>query len=428
VRRRQEQDNEGRHAPAAADLVLYLSDAFGDRVNDRLRLLTGLLRSAYWECQLDALYPAGNLIAGWRGDYQELVAVIGERIHGGHPRTRHRAVHVLERLGGLAAPAADALAVALDATTTRALPHTEAEGVQLPWVIEWPQGPSVSPALGAFARMGDKRALPMLAWALDHEPMPEGALYCVVALGPRAAPLIPQLLRRLRHLPTDDRRDHRRDNVIYALSAIGPAATEALPDLLGGPITFVVLESFAAIGADAESCVPLLRRAVTSGDQALEAAAARSLWRVAGDPCPALAVADRWLAEDSESVWRAAADLLAELGQATRTQLTELRRLTRREDRTNWTPLGAAHALWRITGDPGPLLPVLEQAWTSNSFTKLKVASLWVEVGPAATGARPLLTAELGQIRRLNNASYVPYDEELLIRCRAALATIGAGG
>jgi hypothetical protein len=173
--------------------------------------------------------------------------------------------------------------------------------------------------------------------------------------------------------------------------------------------------------------VPLLRRAVTSDDQALAAAAARSLWRVAGDPCPALAVADRWLAEDGESAWRAAADLLAELGQATRTQLTELRRLTRREDRTSWIPLGAAHALWRITGDPGPLLPVLEQAWTSNSFTRLKVASLWVEVGPAATGARPLLTDELGQIRRHNNA-YVPDDEELLIRCRAALAAIGAGG
>jgi hypothetical protein len=63
-----------------------VSDAYGHRVNDRLRLLTGLLRSPDWECQLDALYPAGTLIAGWRGDYQELVAVIGERIHDGHPR------------------------------------------------------------------------------------------------------------------------------------------------------------------------------------------------------------------------------------------------------------------------------------------------------------------------------------------------------
>lgn len=65
-----------------------LSNAFGDRVKDRLRLLTGLLHSPDWECQLDALYPVSNLIDGWRGDYRELITVIGERIRDGHARTR----------------------------------------------------------------------------------------------------------------------------------------------------------------------------------------------------------------------------------------------------------------------------------------------------------------------------------------------------
>jgi hypothetical protein len=106
VRRLHEQDNEGRRSPEAADLVGHLSSALGDRVNDRLRLLSGLLRSADWECQLDALYPAANLIREWRADYRELIAMIGERIRHGHPRTRPRAVRALENLGELVMPAA----------------------------------------------------------------------------------------------------------------------------------------------------------------------------------------------------------------------------------------------------------------------------------------------------------------------------------
>lgn len=299
-------------------------------------------------------------------------------------------------------------------------------------MIEWPQGPSVSPALRGLVRMGDLRALPMLAWALDYEPMPDGAASCVIPFGPRAAPLMPQLLRRLRDLPTDDRHDHRRDSIVYALSAIGPAAGEALPDLLGGPVTEAVLRAFAAIGADAEACVPVLRQSATAANRHLAVPAARSLWRIARDPDPALAVADRCLAEDIEPAWHNAASLLEDLGQATKTQLTRLRQLTQVEGRTYWTPLSAARALWRITGDPGPLLPVLKEAWSANAYTRSEVASLWAELGPAATGARPLLTAELGQIRRHNHTGYsstnVPDDEDLLVRCRAALAAIGPGG
>jgi hypothetical protein len=92
LRELQEQGYNGRRSPEADDLVRNLSASFADRVSDRLRLLTGLLRSPDWECQLDALYPASNLICGWRGDYRELIAVIGERIGDGHPRTRSRAV------------------------------------------------------------------------------------------------------------------------------------------------------------------------------------------------------------------------------------------------------------------------------------------------------------------------------------------------
>ena len=75
---------------------------------------------------------------------------------------------------------------------------------------------------------------------------------------------------------------------------------------------------------------------------------------------------------------------------------------------------------------------MLEQAWTANTYTRLKVASFWAELGPAASNARPLLTAELGELRRHNktgsSSTDVPDDEELLVRCRTALAAIGPGG
>ena len=107
--------------------------------------------------------------------------------------------------------------------------------------------------------------------------------------------------------------------------------------------------------------------------------------QLAGAPAAALAVADRCFAEDSEFAWREGAVLLADIGQATKTQLAQLAQLTRRKDSTSWTPLSAATALWRITGDLGPLLPALEEAWTANAHTRLKVVSLWAELGPAAT-------------------------------------------
>ncbi|MFI6743533.1 HEAT repeat domain-containing protein [Nonomuraea sp. NPDC050451] len=430
VRRLREQDDEGRRAPGAAALVRDLSASFGDRVDDRVRLLAGLLRSRDWERHLDALTAAGNLVDDWRGDYRELIGLVGERIGDGHPRTRPRAVGVLEHLGELTAPAADALAAALESTTRRAS-HTEADA-HLPWVIEWSHGlPTVSPALRALSGTGDPRALPMLAWALDREPMPNDPGSCVIRFGPRAVPLMPLLLRRLRDLPADDPHDHRRDSVARALAAIGPAATEALPDLLGGPVTPAVLVALAAIDPDAGECLPVLRQAAAAADHRLAVPAARALWQVTGSADAALAVADRCLDDDSTYAWREAADLLAELGQATKSQSARLRRLARRKDPHGWLVLSAAHALWRITGDPAPALPVLERVWTANVHTRPRVAALWAELGPVAADSVPLLTAELGRARRHNaredgySTAQVTEDETLLGHCRAALTAVG---
>ncbi|PZG16860.1 HEAT repeat domain-containing protein [Nonomuraea aridisoli] len=343
VRRSCEQAAQCRRAPEAADLVRGLSRSYGDRVAERVRLLTGLLRSPEWECHADALPVADHLVSGWRGDYRELVGVVGERIRDGHPRTRPATVRMLEDLGEVALPAVDALAEALESTPRRAVPHTEADGTDLPWVIEWASGPpTVSPGVRVLARAGDPRALPMVAWALDHEPMPNHATSCAVSLGTRAAPLLPLLIARLRDLPAGDRFDDRRDDVAYALAAIGPAAAEALPVLLAGPHTHAVIRALGKIAATEGEVVDALRVAAGAADRRTAVTAASALWEIAGDAEPALAVAGRYLDDDDRHAWRDAAELLAGVGQATKPQLTRLRRLTRRKDPQRGRGPGAA--------------------------------------------------------------------------------------
>ncbi|MFD1930756.1 hypothetical protein ACFSKW_04610 [Nonomuraea mangrovi] len=431
VRRLREQQDEGRRAPQAAELVSSLSLSFSDRVDDRVRLLAALLRSPDWECRLDALWPAGRLIEGWRGDYGELVKLIAGQVHDGHARTRPRAVSVLRPLGAVAAPAADALAKALTDAPVRSLPHTRADERELPWVIEWPGDlPTVGPALEALSGTGDARALPMLAWVLDREPMPRHIGSLVIGFGPRAAPLVPLLRRRLRDLCSDNPHDHRRDGMAFALAAIGPAAAPALPDLLAGPLTPGVLRALVALAPEAPECLPVLCEAAAGQDRQLAVPAAKALWQVSGDADIALSVAGRCLDNDSEYAWQDGTELLAALGPAAKPHLARLRRLARRKDPYRWLPLSAARALWRATGDPAPVLPALEQAWTVNVHTRRQVASLWAEIGPAAADARRLLSAELGRARRHNvsedvySSAGLGEDEELLRLCRTALAAV----
>ncbi|MFD1325768.1 HEAT repeat domain-containing protein, partial [Micromonospora sonneratiae] len=248
VRLLHEQSNDGRRSPGAANLVRSVSASFGNRVPDRVRLLTALLRSPDWECRLDALFPASNLVDGWRGDYAELISLVGDQVGDGQPQLCSRAVQVLENLGGVAAPAADALATVLAATAERVAPHSRTTG-QTPWVIEWAQAlPTVGPALRALSGAGDPRALPMLAWALDLERMPRDVGYLVAQFGDRAAPLVPGIRRRLGDLPTDEPHDDRRDSLAAALARIGPATADALPELLDLPVTPAVQRALAAIG------------------------------------------------------------------------------------------------------------------------------------------------------------------------------------
>ncbi|MEV4538968.1 hypothetical protein AB0J82_34865 [Asanoa sp. NPDC049518] len=326
LRRQREAAAAGRRAPQAEHLARAVSNGLGDRVADRVALLSTLLASPHWECRLDAMFPAGNLINGWRGPFAPLVALVGAQLHDDHPGLRSRAAQVLENLGELSRPAADSLFAALSRSSREA--HHSTMEHELPWVVEWAQGvPTVGPALKAFAGTGDPRALPMLQWALERRELPRDVGQLIGGYGARAEYLLPIIRRRLHQL----RHDERRDNLAYAVGAMGPAAAPAVPDLMKLPASTAVVRALAAVGPGAAPAMGWLREQAAASDGRLAAAAADALYAIGGDAAPALAVYDRLLT-GNEYDQRTAAEGLGRLGPPAAAYAGQLRKLLRRKD------------------------------------------------------------------------------------------------
>ncbi|NEB83014.1 PBS lyase, partial [Streptomyces anulatus] len=95
------QENAGRGAPWAADLLRTLHVGLDDRVGDRTALLADQLRSPDRRQRIDAVRMSGGLIRAWRGPYEELVALVGTQLSDPEPRLAEAASHVLEELFGL---------------------------------------------------------------------------------------------------------------------------------------------------------------------------------------------------------------------------------------------------------------------------------------------------------------------------------------
>jgi hypothetical protein len=426
-----EREAAGRRAPHAAELVRDLSLALGDRVDDRVGLLTALLREAEWERRYDALRPAAVLIEGWRGPYQELVRLMGEQLLDPHPRLCALAAGSLQYLDQLAAPAADALARSLE-HAPRLASH-ERRGGPPAWVTVWPRDlPSTGPTLRALAALRDTRALPALRWALEHENPPGDIGFVAGSLGAAAAELVPLIRRLLRELPSVEGYDRRRDGLVAGLGSLGEAAAAALPELLTLLPHTGVLRTLGRIGPGAGRAVTALRPLLDHADRSVAVQAASALWRIEGDSAPVLPVFVRVL---DGGGWESTAAIagIAALGPAGASQAPRLRSLLGGPDPNGWTRLRVAEALWRTTGDTGTTLPLLTAVWTENPATRTDVARCLEEMGAAAEAAVPLVREELGRARRHSaldhgwSSDQVQADELLLRLCTEALAAIAAG-
>ncbi|MFI0876096.1 HEAT repeat domain-containing protein [Streptomyces parvus] len=423
------QENAGRGTPWAADLLRTLHVGLDDRVGDRTALLADQLRSPDRHQRIDAVRMSGGLIRAWRGPYEELVALVGEQLADPEPRLAEAASHVLEELFGLAAPAADALAARLAADPGG-------------WVKTWAGGP---PGLGstvkALARLGDARAVPALAAALEREQVAHDAGFAVGCLGAAARPLAGVLRRRLADVELDENAYDRASPLLAGLTALraGEATPEVLRVLRGAPeyrgawLRTAALRALGAFGPAAREAVPELRALVRGPGTASATEAAEALWAVSGDADAVLPVLIEGLQSDQVHDRRSAAVALGALGPRAAVVAPRLRGLLAHDEL--WLRVDAAIALWEVSGRTRETVAALLTAWEQNRHVRVRVAECLARMGPVPEGsaAAHVLRSELVSVRRHNamDGGYgshdIHEDEKLLALCRQALRGAGKG-
>ncbi|MEV5577390.1 HEAT repeat domain-containing protein [Streptomyces parvus] len=423
------QENAGRGAPWAADLLRTLHVGLDDRVGDRTALLADQLRSPDRRQRIDAVRMSGGLIRAWRGPYEELVVLVGEQLADPEPRLAEAASHVLEELFGLAAPAADALAARLAADPGG-------------WVRTWAGGP---PGLGstvkALARLGDPRAVPALAAALEREQVAHDVGFAVGHLGAAARPLAGPLRRRLAEVELDEGAYDRASPLLAGLTALraGEAAPEVLRMLRGAPeyrgewLRSAALRALGAFGPAAREAVPELRALIRRPGTASATEAAEALWAVSGDADAVLPVLIEGLQSDQVHDRRSAAVALGALGPRAAVVAPRLRGLLAHDEL--WLRVDAAIALWEVSGRTRETVAALLTAWEENRHVRVRVAECLARMGPVPEGsaAAHVLRSELASVRRHNamDGGYgshdIHEDEKLLALCRQALRGAGKG-
>ncbi|MFE2977206.1 HEAT repeat domain-containing protein [Streptomyces sp. NPDC059258] len=423
------QEDAGRGAPWAADLLRTLHVGLDDRVGDRTALLADQLRSPDGRQRIDAVRMSGGLIRAWRGPYEELVALVGEQLSDPEPRLAEAASHVLEELFGLAAPAADALAARLAADPGG-------------WVKTWASGP---PGLGstvkALARLGDARAVPALAAALELPQVAHDVGFAVGHLGAAARPLAGALRRRLAEVALDEGAYDRASPLLAGLTGLraGEAAPEVLRVLRGAPeyrgewLRTAALRALGSFGPAAREAVPELRALVRRPGTASATEAAEALWAISGDAEAVLPALIEGLRSDQVHDRRAAAVALGALGPRAAVVAPRLRGLLEHEEL--WLRVDAAIALWEVSGRPEETTEALLTAWERSRHVRVRVAECLARMGPVPQGsaAAHVLRSELASVRRHNamDGGYgshdIHEDEKLLALCRQALRGTGKG-
>lgn len=423
------QENAGRGAPWAADLLRTLHVGLDDRVGDRTALLADQLRSPDRRQRIDAVRMSGGLIRAWRGPYEELVALVGDQLADPEPRLAEAASHVLEELFGLAAPAADALAARLADRPED-------------WVRSWASGP---PGLGstvkALARLGDARAVPALAAALELPQVAHDVGFAVGHLGTAAQPLAGALRRRLAEVALDEGAYDRASPLLAGLTGLraGEATPEVLRVLRGAPeyrgewLRTAALRALGSFGPAAREAVPELRALIRRPGTASATEAAEALWAISGDAEAVLPALIEGLQSHQVHDRRAAAVAVGALGPRAAVVAPRLRGLLAHEEL--WLRVDAAIALWEVSGRSRETLEALLADWDRSRHVRVRVAECVARMGPVPEGsaAAHVLRSELASVRRHNamDGGYgshdIHEDEKLLALCRRALRGTGKG-
>ncbi|WP_405761841.1 hypothetical protein [Streptomyces sp. NBC_00045] len=284
----------------------------------------------------------------------------------------------------------------------------------------------------ALAGMGDARALPALRRLGEENHLPSDRAHARTLAGLPAAELLPTMRTVLRQEPPPY---HASTFTLELLASWGPAAAPAVPEVvryLETPYAYDALRVLGRIGPAAAVAADRLADFAT-GRAGLAGRhhprrAAWAHWKVTGDPALALDVCGAAVGSGTGSH---GLPFLADLGPLAAQYADTVRGLM--DSPGGWTRVAAAHAHWRITGDPEPAVPVLLAAvdpdWTGNPALPTREAVRRLgEIGAPAAAAAPLLRRILASGERLGHpfeSRRILADETYVRTLTEALERIG---
>ncbi|WP_405531732.1 hypothetical protein OG592_27960 [Streptomyces avidinii] len=285
-------------------------------------------------------------------------------------------------------------------------------------------GHGVSVRALALAGTGDLRALPALHCLAEHGGLPYNRPGARVMAALPAAELVPVMLTKLRR-DADDY--HGNTTTLEVLALCGAAAAPAVAEVarrLDMPYAYDAMRVLGRIGPAAVATADRLAAYATGHDPRTSRnhprRAAWAHWKVTGDPALALDVCGAAVRSGSASH---GLPFLADLGPPAAAHADAVHGLL--DSPGAWTRVAAAHAYWRITGDPEPAVPVLlaevDPAWTGRPAVPVQeaVRSLG-EIGAPAAGAAPLLRRILAGEERLGHA----FDSTRILADEAYVRTL----
>lgn len=268
-------------------------------------------------------------------------------------------------------------------------------------------------ALGAIGP-GAAPAIPQVMQRLEKDEDPAvraAAAEALGAAGPPAVKASDALIGALK-----DPNDEVRLKAAQALGRIGPAAATALPmlgEMLRDSNVSIRISAAAdlwAIGRQAQAAVPILVAASGDPDSAVRAAALDALGQMQAHSPTALGALVTGLGDVDVSVRTAAMRALGQIGAGARAAadgpLREMLKDPHAEIR-----LLSARALWRVDSDPEELLPTLLDAIRDKSWAVRDGAvTLLGEMGPPAASA-----AETARALLDDPVAYVQVDAALAV-------------
>ncbi|WP_119727671.1 hypothetical protein [Thermomonospora amylolytica] len=334
-----------------------LVTAMEDHPDELIGLTRSLLATGEPAVRLRIARLAGAVMRTWRAAPVRLLPALAGLVGSDNEEIGRTALEEIECSGPAAARVADALVPFLDD--------------ERPW--------RSSGALRTLAGLGDARCLPALTRLLADRRMPADEMRCLAGLAGHAGELLP-VLRTLLAAESGD----WLTRLVNAIRPWGPRAAPLVPDLIAllerrRAVSATAL-TLGAVGEAAADAVPLLRPLLEGGRRQERRNAAWALWQITGDgEEPLTVLADTFLPALSEST----AERLFDLGPAARPAVPLLRPLLDSAESAD----AAACVIYHATGDHA-LLPRVIETVAPTPIGLLAVRALR---GPEAAPAVPRL-------------------------------------